>query len=113
MINTGGAANGLIVRYGNVGIGTANPSQKLDVGSGNVYANNYWIGATGKWASQMAGGLKQDICYWTGYTEHSLGGVFCSAGYYGAGIECNANRTPGASSPNDADRCRLYCCRSY
>jgi len=31
MINTGGAANGLIVRYGNVGIGTANPRAKLDV----------------------------------------------------------------------------------
>ena len=38
-------------------IGTTDPSQKLDVGSGNVSANDYWIGATGKWASQMGGGV--------------------------------------------------------
>ena len=40
----------------NVGIGTTNPGQKLDV-AGNVSANNYWIGTTGKWASQMGGGV--------------------------------------------------------
>ena len=40
----------------NIGIGTTGPSQKLDV-VGNVSANDYWIGAAGKWASQMGGGV--------------------------------------------------------
>ncbi|MDE1919781.1 MAG: hypothetical protein KGH56_03800 [Patescibacteria group bacterium] len=31
LLNTGGATNGLIVQSGNVGIGTASPSQQLDV----------------------------------------------------------------------------------
>ena len=40
-LNTGGAATGLIVQNGNVGIGTATPTQKLDVnGVINVRGNN-------------------------------------------------------------------------
>lgn len=31
LLNTGGATNGLIVQFGNVGIGTTNPGQKLSV----------------------------------------------------------------------------------
>ena len=37
ILNTGGAATGLIVRYGNVGIGTTGPDAKLTVNDGNVY----------------------------------------------------------------------------
>jgi len=37
VLNTGGAANGLIVQNGKVGIGTASPSQKLDV-VGQIHA---------------------------------------------------------------------------
>jgi len=86
MINTGGAANGLIVRYGNVGIGTANPSQKLDVGSGNVYANNYWIGATGKWASQAVQCVQKSASGTTGQERT----VSCDSGYTvtGGGCDC-------------------------
>src|SRR3989344_1386611 len=39
VFNTGGAATGLIVEKGNVGIGTTNPTEKLEV-EGNVRANN-------------------------------------------------------------------------
>ena len=40
ILNTGGAGTGLIVDKGNVGIGTASPTQKLDV-SGNIKASNF------------------------------------------------------------------------
>ncbi len=38
---------------GNVGIGTINPTEKLDVGSGKVSANDYWIAAINTWASEL------------------------------------------------------------
>ena len=61
----------------NVGIGTTNPSQKLDVGSGNVSANDYWIqtakSGVGIWASQMGGaggsGIANYVSKWTGGTS--------------------------------------------
>ena len=41
LLNTGGAANGLIVQNGNVGICTTNPFTKLDIaGKNNPYDNN-------------------------------------------------------------------------
>lgn len=45
ILNTGGAENGLIVDKGNVGIGTTEPSQKLDV-AGNIKANQMCIGTS-------------------------------------------------------------------
>ena len=57
-------------RGGNVGIGTTTPTQKLDVGFGNVSANDYWIQAAndgaGQWASQV-GGSGGGGCNWTGW----------------------------------------------
>ncbi len=48
ILNTGGAANGLIVDKGNVGIGTQSPSQKLEIKSGNVFiSGNTWGDANG------------------------------------------------------------------
>ena len=39
ILNTGGSTNGLIVQYGNVGIGTTNPQAMLDV-AGNIIASD-------------------------------------------------------------------------
>lgn len=44
LLNTGGATNGLIVQSGNVGIGTASPSQQLDV-AGYVKGSGLCIGS--------------------------------------------------------------------
>jgi hypothetical protein len=44
ILNTGGAPTGLIVQYGNVGIGTTNPTQKLDV-AGYVKETGLCIGS--------------------------------------------------------------------
>ncbi|MBX4209466.1 tail fiber domain-containing protein [Candidatus Parcubacteria bacterium] len=41
LLNTGGATNGLIVQYGNVGIGAVSPGYKLEI-SGNVGATAYF-----------------------------------------------------------------------
>ncbi len=57
ILNTGNAANGLIVATGSVGIGTNNPSQKLDV-NGNIHAaGDVCIDAAGgKCLSTVSGG---------------------------------------------------------
>ena len=47
ILNTGGAATGLIVQYGNVGIGTTAPGAKLDV-SGEIRATGAILSNTGK-----------------------------------------------------------------
>ena len=54
ILNTGGAVNGLIVDKGSVGIGTTNPSQKLDV-AGQIHA-------TGDICTDQGGG----VCLSTG-----------------------------------------------
>ncbi len=58
LLNTGGAINGLIVQYGNVGIGTVSPQSPAPNGktSGNITVNDIYISSIGKWASQLGGG---------------------------------------------------------
>ena len=44
LLNTGGATNGLIVQFGNVGIGTTNPTAKLDIAGNMNVAGDVKIG---------------------------------------------------------------------
>lgn len=55
ILNTGGAANGLIVQAGNVGIGTTTPNIAKGA-NGNVDANDVYLRGVGKWASEVDGG---------------------------------------------------------
>ena len=56
LLNTGGAANGLIVQSGNVGIGVGSPSQMLDV-AGYMKASGVCIGSDCRTAWPTSGGL--------------------------------------------------------
>jgi len=61
ILNTGGAATGLIVQYGNVGIGTTAPTQKLDVNGtirlrGHLYDVNNSAGSYGQVLTRTASG---------------------------------------------------------
>jgi len=44
LLNMGGAQNGLIVQFGNVGIGTVNPAYKLDVSGSANFTSGVKIG---------------------------------------------------------------------
>ncbi len=77
LLNTGGATNGLIVQFGNVGIGTTNPSQRLEI-NGNVQ-----ISGTIRGASYGFGGMytilgDQVSC---GYPNPITGGCSCPSGF--------------------------------
>jgi len=69
-----------------VNIGTTNPSQKLDVGSGNVSANDYWIAAAGKWASQGLQCVQKSASGTTGQERT----VSCDSGYTVTGVVVTA-----------------------
>ena len=68
-----------------VNIGTTNPSQKLDVGSGNVSANDYWITAAGKWASQVSLQCVQKTLAGSGSDKN----IYCDSGYTVTGGGCD------------------------
>ena len=85
-----------------IGTGTTTPTQKLDVGFDNVSANDYWIAAAGKWASQV-GQAGHNNCYLLDFPPGTGEGNarWCEAGYYMAGY----------FRFGDGDLERFYCCR--
>jgi len=105
ILNTGGAVNGLIVDKGSVGIGTTNPSQKLDV-AGQIHA-------TGDICTDQGGG----VCLSTGgggliciyISRVGNGQVDCPSGYTmtGCGFEGDYSDEIGYCHPN-GNGCACY-----
>ena len=95
----------------NVGIGTTNPAQKLDIGSGNISANDHWIGAVGKWASQLGGGasINYSDCVIISHTEGGVCGVnawgTCPNNYVMIGA------TTGLRYPDQCVPAQVKCCK--
>ena len=94
ILNTGGAATGLIVNSGNVGIGTAAPGAKLEV-SGNIIANTPTASnhvATKGYVDAAAGG---GGCY-ISYSGGCLAG-FTNMGSAGTWGYCVTSNSIGSS----------------
>ncbi len=73
LLNTGGAINGLIVQFGNVGIGTTNPTARLEV------AGEIKIGNTGMGCNTAAQGVMR-------YNATGKKMEFCSPDGAGTGV---------------------------
>jgi hypothetical protein len=82
---------------GNVGIGTANPSQKLDI-SGNVYTTGNINAPNNTW----------DGCAWTAYTCDAS--QTCANGKFVAGVDRYTTGSLCGSGTDKWYQMRLYCC---
>ena len=107
----------------NVGIGTASPTEKLDV-AGNIKASGIvcdsigCIGSGGLGAGDVsisgdldAPNLIRDSCSWSGW---GCGSMVCSEGFFVAGINFNPTQSEGCwGFANDFDepKRRIYCCK--
>ncbi len=61
LLNTAGAKNGLLIQFGNMGIGTLSPKTPApNDKTGNVDVNDVYVRSTGKWISQISGGSLPD-----------------------------------------------------
>ncbi|MBU3924971.1 hypothetical protein KJ854_03470, partial [Patescibacteria group bacterium] len=96
ILNTGGAATGLIVQSGNVGIGTAGPSEKLHLQNGTFVIDNpaspsltgtyntsgyaYGVYVSGKYAYVADGGSGLQIIDISNPASPSLTGTYRTSG---------------------------------
>ncbi len=100
ILNTGGAANGLIVQSGNVGIGTASPqptSPANSSSSGNLTANDVYLASTRQWLSTDVENVV------TRFIESDCGEATnqCPAGYVQVGQWHVGYPAPNACSYSD------------
>lgn len=115
-----GSLPGFIIANNGVTTGVAtdnfNIINNYSGGYANVWANDYYIGVIGKWASQLGGGggggggqvsLGQNGCHWMEESTHSgWAGRICPIGEYMAGASSYIMPTQV-----DDERISIYCCK--
>ena len=84
LLNTGGALNGLLVQFGNVGIGTTSPGNKLEV-AGTVKASGYksddgTLGVSGNFTIQATDVASASQPHFITWTQGSPPGVSSPTG---------------------------------
>ena len=94
ILNTGGAANGLIIDKGNVGIGTTAPGAKLEVNGTGRFTQPVIVGtptASNDAATKgyVDAALRSTCLRWAGYTTATYNGNL--GGLIGAEQKCNAS----------------------
>ena len=72
--------------------------------SGNVYANDYWIGAAGKWASQAVTEIRLALCH----DQNTSCTPTCPSGYIASNVVCT-NDPPGGYGPGWNNDCFVIC----
>ena len=88
---------------GNVGIGTTDPSQKLDVAGYVKGQSGLCIGSDCRTSWSLS--LGQNSCYWTNW---GCGQIICPVGYYLVGWD---QTSADWCSTNDWEPMRAYCCQ--
>ena len=111
LLNSGGATNGLIVEYGNVGIGTTNPgTSKLKVAGLIESSSNGFKFPDGTIQTTAGGAGGKDIAISTGIVGH--GGTiplpYYSDGTQASIAECVASADQRGSGFSCGDACYAY-----
>lgn len=116
IINTGGAATGLIIDKGNVGIGTQTPEQKLDV-VGNIKATGLCIGADCRtsWPSGSGTISATEVVINNGTQTISTSYSFCAISQIIGDADCRVYKTGdtwytyGANINKSDRKCSAMC----
>ena len=83
LLNTGGATNGLLVQFGNVGIGTVSPAAKLDVTGEVKFGNTSATCDAAHEGQQRYNSTSKGMEFCNGTVWGSMGGGALPAGFVG------------------------------